>query len=50
MPKDSTYKDLAQNQKKENFPRKCDLEKIMIRDIVTITPEKTYWKLNCCKI
>ena len=41
MPKDSTNKDSVQNQNKDNFPRKCELEKIMIRDIVTITPENT---------
>jgi len=41
MHKDSTNKDSVQNQNKDNFPRKCELEKIMIRDIVTITPENT---------
>lgn len=41
MPKDSTTKDTMQNQNKDNIPRKCELEKIMIRDIVTITPENT---------
>ena len=41
MPKDSTTKDTMQNQNKDNIHRKCELEKIMIRDIVTITPENT---------
>jgi len=41
MLKDSNAKDIVQSQNKDNAPQKCDLENIMIRDIVTITPENT---------
>ncbi len=41
MLKDSNAKDIVQSQNKDNTPQKCNLENIMIRDIVTITPENT---------
>ncbi len=39
--KKSNSKDIIQSQNKDKCQQKCDLEKIMIRDIVTIAPENT---------
>jgi len=39
--KKSNSEDIIQSQNKDKCQQKCDLEKIMIRDIVTIAPENT---------
>ena len=41
MLKKSNSEDIIQSQNKDKCQQKCDLEKIMIRDIVTIAPENT---------
>ena len=41
VPKKSNSEDIIQSQNKDKCQQKCDLEKIMIRDIVTIAPENT---------